>query len=121
MPRKLSIYQYPQCSTCRKALRWLKDHAIDFESIHIVEHPPSAEELKQFVEQSGLELKKFFNTSGLQYKELNLKEKLPAMTDTEKIDLLASNGKLIKRPIVTDGTRVTVGFKEDNFESHWKR
>jgi arsenate reductase len=116
----VTIYQYPQCGTCRNAIKWLKNKDIEVNSIHIVEHPPNAKELTEFVNKSGLELKKFFNTSGVVYKELNLKDKLTSMSDEEKIELLASNGKLIKRPIITDGTKVTVGFKEDEMVNVWR-
>ena len=115
----LTMYWYPKCGTCRKAKKWLEDHGIDFREIHIVENPPSKEELKSFYEKSGLELKKFFNTSGQKYRQLGLKEKVKTATDEEPFDLLASDGMLIKRPIVTDGEKVTVGFKEEEFEKIW--
>lgn len=115
----VTIYQYPQCGTCRKALKWLKDNNIEATSVHIVDHPPTVEELKDMISKSGLDIKKFFNTSGVVYKEEKLKDKLPSMSDQEKIELLASNGKLIKRPIITDGTRVTLGFKEDAIKEVW--
>ncbi|ASS90333.1 MAG: arsenate reductase family protein [Bacillaceae bacterium] len=115
----LTMYWYPKCGTCRKAKKWLEDHGIDFREIHIVENPPSKEELKSFYEKSGLELKKFFNTSGQKYRQLGLKEKVKTATDEELFDLLASDGMLIKRPIVTDGEKVTVGFKEEEFEKIW--
>lgn len=114
----LTMYWYPKCGTCRKAKKWLEDHGIDFREIHIVENPPSKEELKSFYEKSGLELKKFFNTSGQKYRQLGLK-KVKTATDEELFDLLASDGMLIKRPIVTDGEKVTVGFKEEEFEKIW--
>lgn len=103
---------YPKCSTCQKAKKWLQDHKIDFEERHIVEETPTKEELKEWIQQSKLESRKFFNTSGLKYKELNLKEKLPVMTEEEKIELLASNGMLIKRPLFIHNQKVLVGFKE---------
>ncbi|MGY4113155.1 arsenate reductase family protein [Aeribacillus sp. SP014] len=115
----LTMYWYPKCGTCRKAKKWLEDHGIDFREIHIVENPPSKEELKSFYEKSGLELKKFFNTSGQKYRQLGLKEKVKTATDEELFDLLASDGMLIKRPIVTDEEKVTVGFKEEEFEKIW--
>ncbi len=115
----LTMYWYPKCGTCRKAKKWLEDHGIDFREIHIVENPPSKEELKSFYEKSGLELKKFFNTSGQKYRQLGLKEKVKTATDEELFDLLASDGMLIKRPIVTDGEKVTVSFKEEEFEKIW--
>jgi 23S rRNA pseudouridine1911/1915/1917 synthase len=115
----ITIYQYPQCDTCRNALKWLKNRGTAFNSIHIVENPPAVETLTALIQNSGLDIKKFFNTSGVVYKEMNLKDKLPAMSDEEKVQLLASNGKLIKRPIITDGTKVTVGFKEAEMAQVW--
>ncbi len=115
----LTIYQYPKCGTCRKALKWLDEKGIEYESIHIVEQPPTQEQLKSLIDKSGLDIKKFFNTSGMKYRELGLKDKLKDMSDDEKIELLASDGMLIKRPIATDGDKVTVGFKEETFEQTW--
>ncbi|ADU31688.1 arsenate reductase family protein [Evansella cellulosilytica] len=115
-----TIYQYPKCGTCRNALKWLDDQGITYESIHIVEHPPSKEVLTDLYKKSGLELKKFFNTSGKKYRELGIKDKIPTASDDELLTLLASDGMLIKRPIVTDGEKVTVGFKEETFEETWK-
>ncbi|CAJ1316054.1 arsenate reductase family protein [Paenibacillus nuruki] len=117
---KLTVYQYPQCSTCRNAIKWLRAEGHELNLIHIVESPPTAEQLRELVEHSELELKKFFNTSGEVYKSQNLKEKLPSMDAQEQLQLLSENGKLIKRPIVTDGDRVTVGFKEATYEETWK-
>jgi arsenate reductase (glutaredoxin) len=116
----LTFYWYPKCGTCRKAKKWLEEHQIAFESVHIVENPPSKDELKELHEKSGLELKKFFNTSGQKYRELGLKDKLKTAAEEEMLELLASDGMLIKRPIVTDNEKVTVGFKEETFESTWK-
>lgn len=104
--------EYPKCSTCRKARKFLEDNGIEFESRHIVEDNPTADELKEWVRISGYPIKKFFNTSGLKYKELKLKDRLDAMTDEEKFQLLASDGMLIKRPILIDGDRILVGFRE---------
>lgn len=103
---------YPKCSTCQKAKKFLEDNKVIFEERHIVEEMPNKEELKKWIDKSGLEIKKFFNTSGLKYKELNLKEKLPRMTEEEKIELLSSNGMLIKRPLFINDKIVLVGFKE---------
>ena len=103
---------YPKCSTCQKAKKWLQENTIAFEERHIVEETPTKNELEKWIKQSGLEIKKFFNTSGLKYKELNLKEKLPNMTEEEKIELLSANGMLIKRPLLISDTKVLVGFKE---------
>lgn len=107
---------YPKCSTCQKAKKWLETNQISFEERHIVEEVPKKEELEQWIKQSGLEIKKFFNTSGLKYKELKLKEKLPHLSDEEKIELLSSNGMLIKRPLLITDKKVLVGFKEKEWE-----
>ncbi|MCY9374138.1 arsenate reductase family protein [Bacillus sp. T17B1] len=115
----LTFYWYPKCGTCRKAKKWLEGHGKEINEIHIAEQPPSKEELKALYEKSGLDLKKFFNTSGMKYRELNLKEKLYHMSEDEQLELLASDGMLIKRPLTTDGEKVTVGFKEDQFEENW--
>lgn len=115
----VTVYQYAKCGTCRKAVQWLKGQGYDVALIPIVEEPPSSDELRALVARSGLELKKFFNTSGEVYKAMQLKDKLPTMSEQEQLNLLASNGKLIKRPIVTDGYRATVGFKEEMFAEAW--
>mgnify|MGYP002514073060 CR=1 FL=1 len=104
--------EYPPCTTCKKAKKWLQDNGLDFTARHIKEANPSAEELSQWQEKSGLELKKFFNTSGLVYKSMNLKEKLPQMSDEEKIELLSTDGMLVKRPLVVKDDVVLVGFQE---------
>lgn len=116
---KISFYWYPKCGTCRKAKQWLESHTIDFNEIHIVENPPSRDQLEDFYKKSGLELKKFFNTSGQKYRELGLKDKVKTASEEELLDLLASDGMLIKRPIVTDGEKVTVGFNEEQFKETW--
>ncbi|MED1468736.1 arsenate reductase family protein [Bacillus salipaludis] len=115
----LTFYWYPKCGTCRKAKKWLDDHHLSYKEIHIVENPPSKEELTGFYQKSGLELKKFFNTSGQKYRELGIKDRMKSASDEELIDLLASDGMLIKRPILTDGEKVTVGFKEEEYEQKW--
>ena len=104
--------EYPKCSTCKKAKNWLESNGVEFEDRHIVENNPTAEELKVWYEKSGLPLKKFFNTSGLLYKEMKLKDKLPAMSEEEQLQLLATNGMLVKRPLLIDGDTVLIGFKE---------
>ncbi|SFL13706.1 arsenate reductase [Paenibacillus sp. 1_12] len=118
-PKEVLIYYYPQCGTCRNALKSLQQKGVEVEKIHLFEAPPEREQLKKMIEQSGLDIKKWFNTSGEVYKEQGLKDKLPQMTNEQKIELLASNGRLIKRPIVTDGIRVTVGYKEEQYEQEW--
>ncbi|QOQ54395.1 arsenate reductase family protein [Bacillus amyloliquefaciens] len=115
----LNFYWYPKCGTCRNAKKWLEDRDKEINEIHIVEETPTKEEIKDLYEKSGLELRKFFNTSGMKYRELNLKEKLYHMSEDEQLELLASDGMLLKRPITTDGEKVTVGFKEDQFEKYW--
>lgn len=104
--------QYPKCTTCKKAKKFLEDNNVAFEDRHIVVNNPTEAELAQWILRSGLEIKKFFNTSGLKYKELGLKDKLPTMSDEEKIRLLASDGMLVKRPLFVEEDRVLVGFKE---------
>src|SRR5699024_11022999 len=101
---------------CRNAKKWLDAHQLSYEEIHIVEQPPTRDELQAFYQKSGLELKKFFNTSGLKYRELGIKDKMKSASEDELLDLLASDGMLIKRPILTDGEHVTVGFKEEEYE-----
>jgi len=115
----LTYYGYPNCGTCRKAKAWLDAQNITYHNVHIVETPPSIEELKKIVETSGLPLKKFYNTSGMKYRELGLKDKIPTMSEDEQYELLSSEGMLIKRPLITDGAKVTVGFKEADFEEKW--
>lgn len=117
---ELTYYEYPKCTTCRKAVKWLEENEIKVKKVNIAETPPSEETLAEIVTASGLELKKFFNTSGKVYRELNLKDKLASMTDEEKIALLASDGMLIKRPIIFGNGKATVGFKEETFEEMWK-
>ncbi|WP_434752086.1 arsenate reductase family protein [Paenibacillus amylolyticus] len=116
---KLKVYQYAKCGTCRKAVKWLEAKGHELDLIPIFDTPPSKDELTELIQKSGLEVKKFFNTSGEVYKEQKLKDKLPGMSEEEQIALLASNGRLIKRPVVTDGVKVTVGFKEDTYEQEW--
>ena len=108
--------EYPPCSTCQKARKWLDEAGIAYESRHIKENNPTYEELKDWYRRSGLPLKKFFNTSGLLYKSMNLKEKLPAMTEEEQLQLLASDGMLVKRPIAVKGDIVLTGFKAADWE-----
>ncbi|MGN1161933.1 MAG: arsenate reductase family protein [Candidatus Fimenecus sp.] len=104
--------EYPKCTTCQKAKKWLDDNGIEYESRHIKEQNPTYEELKKWYEQSGLPLKKFFNTSGLLYKSMELKDKLPNMTEDEQLKLLATDGMLVKRPIIVSENIVLTGFRE---------
>ena len=108
--------QYPPCSTCQKAKKWLDARGVSYTDRHIKEDNPSYEELKAWYEKSGLPLKKFFNTSGLVYKSLGLKDKLPTMTEDEQLRLLATDGMLVKRPLVIGDDFVLTGFKEKEWE-----
>ena len=108
--------EYPKCSTCKKAKAWLEATGVSFVDRHIVEQNPTAEELQQWHKKSGLPLKKFFNTSGMLYKEMQLKDKLPQMSEAEQYDLLATNGMLVKRPLIIGEDFVLTGFKEAEWE-----
>ena len=108
--------QYPNCTTCQKAKKWLDTHNITYTERHIAEDNPSYDELKEWYGKSDSPLKKFFNTSGLLYKEMQLKDKLPAMSEEEQLKLLATNGMLVKRPLIVDDDKVLVGFKEAEWE-----
>ena len=110
------VYQYPKCTTCKKALKWMVEKKVDYAPIHIVDETPDEKMLKAIIEKSGLPFKKFFNTSGLKYRELGLKDKLAAMTLDEAVKLLASDGMLIKRPLLVGENLVLVGFKEAQWE-----
>lgn len=107
--------EYPKCSTCQKAKKWLDDHGIAYEDRHIKEQNPSAEELKAWHEKIGFPLKKFFNTSGMLYKEMQLKDKLPQMSEEEQYALLATDGMLVKRPVLVGDGFVLTGFKESTW------
>ena len=109
--------QYPPCSTCRKAKEWLDEHGVRYTQRHIKEQNPTYEELKEWYLRSGLPLKKFFNTSGLLYKSMELKQRLPAMSEEEQLRLLASDGMLVKRPLVITRDRVLVGFREGEWSA----
>lgn len=113
---KYLFLEYPRCGTCRKAKKWLEENNIEFEDRHIVDQNPKAEELKAWILRSGLPVKKFFNTSGNLYKEMKLKEKLHSMTDDEQIELLSTNGMLVKRPIIVGENIVILGFKEQEWD-----
>lgn len=115
------MYMYPKCGTCRSAFKSLQQKGIDPEIVNLFETPPTSEQLEEMIAKSGLDIRKFFNTSGEAYKEMQLKDKLPGMSREEMLALLASNGRLIKRPIVFDGSRVTVGYKEDQYAEVWGR
>lgn len=116
----ITFYWYPKCGTCRKAKKWFDENGVSYQEINIATNPPSKNELEEIYQKSGLPLKKFFNTSGMKYRELGLKDKIKEMTEDEMLSLLATDGMLIKRPIAYDGNNVTVGFKEEQFDSIWK-
>ena len=108
--------QYPPCSTCQKAKKWLDAHGLSYTERHIKEDNPTYEELKAWYQRSGMPLKKFFNTSGLLYKSMQLKDKLPTMTEEEQLRLLAKDGMLVKRPILVTDERILTGFRESEWE-----
>ena len=110
---------YPRCTTCQKARRWLKERGAAVEERDIKEERPTADELRAWHAKSGLPLKRFFNTSGLKYKELGLKDKLPTLSEAEQYDLLASDGMLVKRPLLVAADFVLVGFKEKEWQEHF--
>ena len=107
--------EYPKCTTCKRAKKWLDEHQVSYEERHIVENNPKAEELKEWIAVSGLPVKRFFNTSGMKYRDLGLKDRLPEMTEEEQIELLATDGMLVKRPLVIGDDFVLVGFKEEQW------
>lgn len=116
---KLTVYHYPSCSTCRDAIKWLKEQGHELELHSIVESTPTAEQLGGYIRLSGLPIGKWFNVSGDAYRQMGLKDKMPGLSDAEKIALLASNGMLIKRPVITDGAKATIGFRDDAKEA-WR-
>lgn len=113
---KYLFIEYPKCSTCQKAKRWLDENKIDYTERHIVEKCPSYEELEQWIKKSGYPIKRFFNTSGLVYKNLNLREKLPKLSERDQIKLLSSNGMLIKRPLIIGENVILTGFRKEEWE-----
>lgn len=112
----MDVLVYRKCGTCRKALKWLEENDVAFNERPIIEESPSFDELKEWHRESGLPLKKFFNTSGVLYKEMKLKDKLPEMSEDEQLQLLATDGKLVKRPLVVGSDFVLVGFKEEEWK-----
>ena len=113
---KFTFLQYPACGTCRKAKKWLEENGVPFNNRLIVEENPTKEELRVWIPKSGLPIRKFFNTSGVIYKEMKLKDKLPAMSEEEQLELLAGNGKLVKRPLMVSEDTVLAGFKPEEWE-----
>lgn len=112
--------EYPKCSTCQKAKKWLDENGVEYTDRHIVENNPTYEELKEWHERSGLPLKRFFNTSGMLYKSMQLKDKLPTMSDDEQLKLLATDGMLVKRPLIVSDDFVLTGFKEKEWTEKLK-
>ena len=114
---EMLFVQYPKCTTCKKAKKWLDDHALNYTDRNIKEDNPTKEELSEWYKMSGQPLKKFFNTSGMLYRSMELKDKLPLMSDDEMLELLASDGMLVKRPLVIFENKVLIGFREKEWES----
>ncbi len=112
----MQLIQYEKCSTCKKAVNWLKEHGIEYENRPIREQNPTKEELAAWYKKSGLPLKRFFNTSGTLYKEMGLKDKLPQMSEEEQLSLLATDGMLVKRPLIVAEEFVLTGFREQEWE-----
>lgn len=113
---KYLFLNYPKCSTCVKAKKWLEENGVEFESRHIVENNPTKEELKEYLKRSGQPIKKFFNTSGILYREMNLKEKVAQNNEDELLEILSTNGMLIKRPLLIGDNKIFIGFKEKEWE-----
>lgn len=112
--------EYPKCSTCQKAKKWLDENGFEYEDRHIKEENPTYDELKAWYRQSGLPLKKFFNTSGMIYKSMQLKDKLPTMSEDEQLKLLATDGMLVKRPLIISGNTILTGFREKEWTEKLK-
>ncbi|WP_418964395.1 arsenate reductase family protein [Cetobacterium sp.] len=113
---KYLFVNYPKCSTCIKARKWLEENGVEFESRHIVENNPTKEELKKWIDLSGQPIKRFFNTSGILYREMNLKERVAKDSEDELLDILSTNGMLVKRPLLIGKDMVLIGFKEKEWE-----
>ncbi|MGL4848484.1 MAG: arsenate reductase family protein [Clostridium sp.] len=113
---KVLFVEYPKCTTCRKAKKWLTENGVDFEDRDIKENNPTKEELKAWLEMSGYEIKKFFNTSGVLYREQGMKDKVKVLSEDELLDILAKDGMMVKRPILIKDDKVLVGFKEQEWE-----
>ena len=115
----IKFYQYSNCTTCKKAAKFLNEYGVSYEPIDIVQHTPTKKEFEDIIEKTGVEVNKLYNTHGAKYRELNLKDKLKDMSDDEKLDLLASDGMLVKRPLAISGEKITLGFKEDQYKDIW--
>lgn len=115
----IKFYQYSNCTTCKKAAKFLNEYGVSFEPIDIVQHTPTKKEFEQIVKDTGVEVNKLFNTHGAKYRELGLKDKLQDMTQDEKLELLSSDGMLIKRPLAISGNKITLGFKEAQYKETW--
>ena len=111
----ITVYQYPGCDTCRRALKWMKSRDLDFQSIHIGDSPPSRSQVEDLWRRSGLPLKRLFNTAGRSYREGGFSQRLPEMSESDALDALAADGKLIKRPLLDAGSSVLVGFNEERY------
>ncbi|SEK94329.1 arsenate reductase [Carnobacterium iners] len=115
----LNFYEHKLCSTCRKGRKWLKNNAIEFQTIDMIAQPPSKEQLIAWMTASDLPVSRFFNGKGNRYRELNLKDHLSDMTIEAAAEILSTDGMLIKRPLITDGSKITLGFNEEDFEKEW--
>src|SRR5699024_4194685 len=115
----IKFYQYPNCTTCKKAAKFLQEYGVSFEPIDIVKHTPTKNESKEIINTTTIDHNKLFNTHGAKYRELGLKDKLKDLSDEEKLDLLSSNGMLVKRPLAVLGDKVTVGSKEEQYKETW--
>lgn len=115
-----NFYHYPNCSTCRNAEKWLKTHGQKLDAVDITVDPPSKAQLKKILKDSGKPVASLLNTSGEQYRLLNMKEKVKTLTEDQLLETLSKNGRLIKRPLVFEGNRATIGFKEEEFKKTWK-
>lgn len=118
---KALFLEYPKCTTCKKAKKWLEENNIDFEDRHIVEANPSKEELKEFYKKSGLTLNKFFNTSGIKYREMGLKDVVKIASEDELLEILSTDGMLVKRPLLVLDDKVLVGFKEEQWKDNFNK
>jgi len=115
-----NFYHYAQCSTCRKAQKWLETHGNKLKAVDITTHPPSKEQLRKILKSSGRKITDLLNTSGVQYRELSMKEKVKTLSEDQLLEMLSKNGRLIKRPLVFEGDKATIGFKEEEFGKTWK-